>query len=107
MRRLVGCSTGVSQRYLVNHLIFCQHCYSLWYALSLIGGIGTLWSEAIMIGVLAYLFLALRRLYRQSWWLTAMKSVALFGWLDALEMLLGLAALKMLSGLVPDRSRIS
>lgn len=67
------------RRFLVEHLIFSFHFFSLAFlallpALLLHDDVVT-W--VALIGIMVYLFLALRRVYRQSWWMTSLKGAAL------------------------------
>ena len=84
------------QRYYVNHLIGALHFYALWYLVA-IGGNELLRFDARLggAGMLVsafYLYLALRRLYAESWLRTGLKAMLLMGAVGLIELSLGFIA---------------
>jgi hypothetical protein len=83
------------QPYFVNHLIGGLHFYSFWYALaafaSLLARLNPLWNNLAIFAV-AYLFLALGRLFHEPWYRRLWKTVALYLFVHLTELGLGYAA---------------
>ncbi len=83
------------QPYFASHLIAGLHFYSFWYAfailVSLPARLNPSWNAASLLSAI-YLYLLLGRLYGESWYLRAAKTVALWGFLLITELALGLAA---------------
>ena len=83
------------QPYLVNHLVCGLHFYSFWYLLALVTGLLARWrGEFSGLSLLAgvYLFITLRRLYGQRWFVTLGTTILIFGFLLVVELALGLIA---------------
>ena len=82
------------QPYFVSHLILGLHFYSFWYSLALLAGLAArlnpLWNNLATISVI-YLFLALRRLFREPWYTTLAKTAVLYFLVFSTELGLGYA----------------
>jgi len=81
------------QRYFVNHLIAALHFYSFWYVLAIVTGeLARIspWFRLLGVMTAVYLGLTLHRLYRQSWWVTLLKTLLLAWILVVIELLIGL-----------------
>lgn len=84
----------------VSHLIAGLHFYSFWYALALLLNVAARLNpiaNALSFYSVVYLFLMLRRLFRESWYMGALKTLLLFGFLAVVELGLGIAAGKLAS----------
>lgn len=83
------------QPYFVSHLIAGLHFYSFWYAFAILVSVPARWSPAwnvLSSLTLVYLFLFLRRLYNERWYILIAKTILLYAFLLAVELGLGLAA---------------
>ena len=84
------------QRFFVNHLIGSLHFYALWYLIAIgANELLRLDSRLSGLGMLAsavYLWVALRRLYKESWPTSLAKAMLLIAALGLIELLLGLVA---------------
>jgi hypothetical protein len=83
-----------SQPYYASHLVLAVHYYAFWYVVSLFSGrlpysVGAPLAQALCA---VYLFVALRRLFGETWPRTAIKALVLFVVLIAAEMALAYAA---------------
>lgn len=94
-----------NQRYLVNHLVFGLHYYSLWYLLALLGSVHEQVGPATLLVSLALLWASLDRVYGERWYLAIPKTVTLFAFMVLVETELGVAAANLVErGLVPGGS---
>ena len=85
------------QPYFVNHLIAGLHFYSFWYALAMLASVPAHWNVAwnsLSMLSLAYLSLALGRLFPERWYLRISKAIVLFVFLLIAESGLGFIAAK-------------
>lgn len=80
------------QPYPVSHLILALHFYSFWYVLATAAGLLARALpvlqpalQGLLIGSFVYLALSLRRIFGQSWLLTATKTLVLSALLLAIE----------------------
>lgn len=80
------------QPYPVSHLIFALHFYSFWYVLATVEGLLVTAQpvlqpalQGLLLVSFVYLALALRRVFGQSWVLTATKTIILSALLVAIE----------------------
>jgi len=83
------------QPWFVSHLIAGLHFYSFWYALAMLVSLAARWNpewNKLTLLIVVYLFLGLRRLYREPWYLVVLKTIVLYVFLLAVELGLGLAA---------------
>jgi len=83
------------QPYFAANLILSLHFYSFWYVLALIGGIAARWLPVLGdLSLLSwiYLLLALGRLFHERWYVRVAKTFALYIFLMATELVLGMAA---------------
>lgn len=81
--------------YFVASLILALHFFSFWYALAIVADLGGRWQEILRdISFLApvYLYLALRRLFDERWYVRLAKTVLLYAFLMATELGLGIVA---------------
>lgn len=83
--------------YFVRHLVAGLHFYSLWYAVALLAGlparVDPVWNDLSLLSAI-YLFLALRRLFHERWYVTMAKTAALYSFVFVTELSLGYAAAK-------------
>jgi Protein of unknown function (DUF3667) len=92
------------QPYFVNNLIVGLHFYSFWYAIGMLASIPARWNPAWNdLSVLAsiYLFVALRRLYHERWYVQLAKAIGLYLVAHLTELGLGYAAAKWVEGHYP------
>jgi Protein of unknown function (DUF3667) len=83
------------QPYFVANLILALHFFSFWYALAIVANLGARWQEILQdLSFLTpvYLFLMLRHLFHERWYVRLGKTVLLYGFLLATELSLVLAA---------------
>jgi len=84
------------QPFFVNHLVGGLHFYAFWYALAILVGLLSRWQENLSyLGIfsLVYLYLTLKRLYVESWFLTLVKTAVMYIYLVAVELVLALIAM--------------
>ena len=83
--------------YFVRHLVAGLHFYSLWYAVALLAGlparVDPVWNDLTLLSAI-YLFFALRRLFRERWYVTMAKTAALYSFVFVTELGLGYAVAK-------------
>jgi Protein of unknown function (DUF3667) len=83
--------------YFVRHLVAGLHFYSVWYAIALLAGlparVDPVWNDLTLLSAL-YLFFALRRLFRERWYVTMAKTAALYSFVFVTELGLGYAVAK-------------
>jgi hypothetical protein len=83
------------QPHFVNHLIAGLHFYSFWYSLAVLASFVVRWQpqlSALNLLSAVYLFLALRRLFPERWYLRLIRTVVLFAILLITELALGMIA---------------
>ncbi len=83
------------QPYFAASLILALHFYTFWYVLAIIGGIlskGQGVFRDLPLLACVYLFLVLGRLFHEHWYWRLGKTLALWVYLIAIELALGLAA---------------
>lgn len=80
------------QPYFVSHLVAGLHFYSFWYAIALLASLparmNPVWNNLTVLSA-AYLFLALRRLFHERWYVVLAKTAALYFLVFAAEFGLG------------------
>jgi hypothetical protein len=85
------------QPYFVRHLVAGLHFYSLWYAVALLAGLPAradpVWNDLTLLSAI-YLFLALRRLFHERWYVALTKTAALYSFVFVTELGLGYAVAK-------------
>jgi hypothetical protein len=85
------------QPWFVSHLVAGLHFYSFWYAIALLVGlparVDPVWNNLTLLSAV-YLFLALRRLFPERWYVTMAKTVAIYSIVFFTEVSLGYAVAK-------------
>jgi len=85
------------QPFFVSHLVAGLHFYSLWYAIALLAGlparVDPIWNDLTLLSAIC-LFLALRRLFHERWYVALAKSAAIYSFVFVAEFGLGFAVAK-------------
>lgn len=85
------------QSFLVNHLVLALHYYAFLYVLSSISSWNIeLTKVSILLGIL-YLLLLLRRVYKENWWRTVVKTALLWTGAVVIEFTLAAVAYRMVA----------
>lgn len=84
-----------------SHLVAGLHFYSFWYALALVAGLPArldpAWNDLTLLSAV-YLFLAIRRLFHERWYVALAKSGAIYFFVFATELGLGYGVAKWIEG---------
>jgi hypothetical protein len=83
------------QPYFIYHLVWGLHFYSFWYAIAALASLparmNPIWNNLSLLAFV-YLFLALRRLFHERWYVRMGKAIALYLFVHVTELGLGYAA---------------